>query len=74
MCETMKQSVTRTNRLKCGACKRRIKKGEHVIFYFEDGKFDDVLCTVCDYGKSQIRAIEEEQIMADVMGIGQWHQ
>ncbi len=49
---TIHNSIARSSRLKCGACKTRIQKGEHVLFYLENGKFHNVLCTKCDQGKS----------------------
>lgn len=69
---TIHNSIARSSRLKCGACKNRIQKGDHVLFYLENGKFHNVLCTKCDHGKSELSALEENEILVSSLGIGQY--
>ncbi|WP_283747682.1 hypothetical protein [Bacillus thuringiensis] len=59
---TIHSSIARSSRLKCGDCKDRIQKGDHVLFYLENGKFHNVLCTKCDHGKSELLALEENRL------------
>lgn len=69
---TIHNSIARSSRLKCGACKIRIQKGEHVLFYLENGKFHNVLCTKCDQGKSELSALEGNEILVSSLGLGQY--
>jgi hypothetical protein len=64
-------SEAKTNKLKCRTCNHQIKKGETVLFYVCKGHLDSINCLNCDSGKSELRVIEEENILEDIYGIGQ---
>lgn len=63
------KSVARTNRLHCGFCKRKIKKGDVVIFDLIYREMTDCYCEKC--GKSQLQDYWDSQIEAEVFGHGQ---
>lgn len=63
------KSIARTNKLYCGFCKSKIKKGDVVIFDLMYREMTDCYCENC--GKGQLQEYWDSQIEAEVVGHGQ---
>ena len=74
--EEQEYSVTKakTNKLYCSSCKKKIKKGETVIFdlnvdEYGNRSMENVYGICC--GRNLMRQIEDDEILSEVMGHGQ---
>lgn len=70
---TFKISTARTNRLWCSDCKKRIRKGDRVIFVLENHyrgvHMQDCYCSKCGYEIEE--SILDGRAFEDAIGLGQ---